>query len=73
MCNCGGCLERRAVENLVRVGLASDENIAYHLLELNVSMFELTIPARLARLKQLGGPHGYTIYKMLEARRLNNG
>lgn len=68
MCNCGGCLERRAVENLVRMGLAADENIAYRLLEIIVPMFRLTLPDRLARLKLLAGPHGYTIYKMLEAK-----
>lgn len=68
MCDCWGCLERRAVENLIRIGLAADENTAYHVLELIAPPFQLSRVERVKRFKLLGGPHAYTIYKIWEAK-----
>lgn len=68
MCECGGCLENRAIENLVRIGLAADESTAYKLLEIVAPPFKLDIRERFARFKLLGGPHAYTIYKIWEAK-----
>lgn len=68
MCDCTDCLQVRAVENLVRMGLAQDYSYGCELLELIVPPLKLSMLEQLRRFKLLDGPHAYTVYKVWEAK-----